>query len=215
MIDGQANLAELGYRHQRIGFNYALRSSGALHANDATFWRAVGRRGGAAAADGHRLDRDRHLPRYVHARVLLPVPIVDLGDAFLEGLAQMRECYMPKAGFTRSTPLRIEETGYPTGPGRTTRPRSSRAAAALVRTAVAYRGTYGITDFRWFGLRDNNSEGPNFQSFFGLLETTTRRSRLSATTAGSSPGTAAADQAAGARAATIHVDAGAHTPSGR
>src|SRR5688572_32333884 len=53
-------------------------------------------------------------------RSLLPnsPPIVNLGDAFLEGLAQMRECYMPKAGFTRSTPLRIEETGYPTGPGR-------------------------------------------------------------------------------------------------
>ena len=40
----------------------------------------------------------------------------------------------------------------------------------LVRTAVAYRGTYGISDFRWFGLRDNNSAGPTFQSFFGLLD---------------------------------------------
>ena len=44
-----------------------------------------------------------------------------------------------------------------------------RAARGFVHAAVAYRGTYGISDFRWFGLRDNNSEGPNFQSFFGLL----------------------------------------------
>ena len=41
--------------------------------------------------------------------------------------------------------------------------------SALVRTAHRYRGTYNITDFRWFGLRDNNSQGPNFQSYFGLL----------------------------------------------
>jgi hypothetical protein len=94
---------------------------------------------------------------------------VNLADAFLEGLAQMRECYMTKAGFTRSTPIRIEETGYPTGPGRPDEAAQARATAALVRTAVAYRGTYNISDFHWFGLRDNNSNGPNFQSFFGLL----------------------------------------------
>ena len=43
------------------------------------------------------------------------------------------------------------------------------AARAFARTANAYRGTYGLTDFRWFGLRDNNSHGPDFQSAFGLL----------------------------------------------
>ena len=26
-----------------------------------------------------------------------------------------------------------------------------------------------VTDFRWFGLRDNNSDGPDYQSYFGLL----------------------------------------------
>jgi hypothetical protein len=38
-----------------------------------------------------------------------------------------------------------------------------------VRTASRYRGTYGIESLNWFGLRDNNSAGPNFQSHFGLL----------------------------------------------
>lgn len=38
-----------------------------------------------------------------------------------------------------------------------------------MHTALAYRGVYDITSFNWFGLRDNNSHGPNFQSFFGLL----------------------------------------------
>jgi hypothetical protein len=75
---------------------------------------------------------------------------------------------MPLAGFGRATPLRVEETGYPTGPGRT-EAAQVRATREFVHAAVAYRGTYNISDFRWFGLRDNNSAGPNFQSFFGLL----------------------------------------------
>jgi hypothetical protein len=75
---------------------------------------------------------------------------------------------MPMAGFGRAAPLRIEETGYPTGPGRSDAGQDG-ALDALVRTAQAYQGTYGITDFRSFGLRDNNSHGPDLQSFFGLL----------------------------------------------
>jgi hypothetical protein len=157
-----------GWRHQRIGFNYAYRSSGTTLGYDAGFWREVGRRGGArlrAATDWVGLDA---YPGTFTPGVLLPVPIADHGDALLEALAQLRECYMPKAGFTRATPIRIEEIGYPTGPGRSEAVQR-RVLREFVRTAVAYRGTYGITDFRWFGLRDNNSEGPNFQSFFGLL----------------------------------------------
>jgi hypothetical protein len=168
VIEAKRTSLRLGYGHQEIGFNYAYRSSGAALGTDAAFWRAVGRRGGARlrrATDWIGLDI---YPGTFTPGLLLPLPIADYGDAFLEGLAQVRECFMPKAGFTRSTPLRVEETGYPTGPGR---PEATqlRATREFVRTAVAYRGTYGISDFRWFGLRDNNSEGPNFQSFFGLL----------------------------------------------
>lgn len=152
-----------GYRHQRIGFNYAWRFG---DRNDAGFWNAVGRLGGARlrrATDWVGID--------IYPGTFVPTlpQVVHLGDAFLEGLAQMRECYMPKAGFTRATPLRIEETGFPTGPGRPGEQTQARAVAQLVKTAVAFRGTYAISDFRFFGLRDNNSMGPDFQSFFGLL----------------------------------------------
>jgi hypothetical protein len=168
VIEAKRTSRRHGYRHQAIGFNYAFRSSGDALATDAAFWRAVGRRGGARlrrATDWVGLDI---YPGTFTPGLLLQVPIEDMGDSFLEGLAQVRECFMPKAGFTRSTPLRIEETGYPTGPGRS-EATQLRATREFVKTAVAYRGTYGISDFRWFGLRDNNSEGPNFQSFFGLL----------------------------------------------
>ena len=168
VIEAKRMSRRLGYDHQEIGFNYAFRSTGAVAADDAGFWRAVGRRGGARlrrATDWIGLDI---YPGTFTPGLLFQVPIVDIGDAFLEGVAQVRECYMPLAGFGRSTPLRIEETGYPTGPGRT-EAAQVRATREFVRAAVDYRGTYGISDFRWFGLRDNNSRGPNFQSFFGLL----------------------------------------------
>jgi hypothetical protein len=169
VIEAKRESRRHGYRWQKIGFNFAWRNGD--YQKDATFWDEVARLGGRRlrrATDFVGIDI---YPGTYAPGILLPgsPPIVSLGDAFLEGLAQMRECFMPKAGFTRSTPIRIEETGYPTGPGRPDEAAQARATAALVRTAVAYRGTYNITDFRWFGLRDNNSEGPDFQSFFGLL----------------------------------------------
>ena len=160
VIEAKRTSRRLGYRHQSIGFNYAWRSAGATASDDARFWSAVGRRGGSRlrrATDWVGLDI---YPGTFTPGVLYPLPVVNLGDAFLEGLAQMRECYMPRAGFGRATPIRVEETGYPTGPGRT-EATQKRALTAFVRTAVAYRGTYGISDFRWFGLRDNNSRGPD------------------------------------------------------
>jgi hypothetical protein len=149
----------LGYRRLRTGFNYAWRFGDA----DADFWRAVG------AAGGKRLRRatdwvgiDTYPGTYV------PASFQNAGDALLEGIAQLRECYMPLAGFGRRTSIHLEELGYPTGPGRSEAVQEA-ALEAFVKTANRYRGTYNVTSLNWFGLRDNNSAGPNFQSFFGLL----------------------------------------------
>jgi hypothetical protein len=168
VIAAKRQSLRLGYRWQQIGFNYAWRN--ADFKSDARFWHDVGKLGGRAlrrATDYVGVDI---YPGTFTPGILLPSspPIKNLGDAWLEGIAQLRRCYMPKAGFERSTPIRIEETGYPTGPGRP-EAAQTRALAAFVHTAADYRGTYNITDFNWFGLRDNNSRGPNFQSYFGLL----------------------------------------------
>jgi len=151
-----------GFAGLEIGFNYAWRFG---DRNDADFWAALGREGGRAlrrSTDWIGLD--------VYPGTFVPSQpeIVNYGDALLEALSQVRECYLPKAGFGPKFPLRIEETGWPTGPGREATDQKE-ILRQFVRTAVDYRGTYGLTDFRWFGLRDNNSMGPNFQSFFGLL----------------------------------------------
>jgi hypothetical protein len=157
----KAEARRRGYRRLQIGFNAFWR----LGASDAAFWRSLGRAGGARlrrATDWVGVDL------YPGTYVPAPGQVVHPGDAFLEGLAQVRECSMPLAGFGRATPLRIEETGWPTGPGRSPATQA-RVLRAFVRTADAYRGTYHITDFRWFNLRDNTSTGPDFESFFGLL----------------------------------------------
>ena len=158
----------LGHDHQTIGFNYAWRFDFADPANDSRFWEAVGRRG------GRRLRRHTDwigvdlYPGTFTPGILFPARIDDFGDAFLEGIAQTRECFMPRAGFGSGTPLRIEETGYGTGPGRSEADQAE-ATGEFARAAHNYRGRYGITDFRFFGLRDNNSAGPSFQQHFGLL----------------------------------------------
>ena len=158
----------LGYTHQRIGFNYAWRFDFIDPANDARFWETLGALGGERLrAHTDWVGVDLYPGTFVPG-VLVPAPIVDIGDALLEGIAQTRECFMPKAGFTMATPLRIEEIGYPTGPGRAEADQLA-ATRAFVESAHSHRGTYHITDFRWFNLRDNNSAGPNFQQYFGLL----------------------------------------------
>ena len=83
----------------------------------------------------------------------------------------------------RRTPIDLEELGYPTGPGRTEaaqrrRWRLRRNPAPLPR----HLRDHGSVN--WFGLRDNNSAGPNFQSYFGLLRDDYSRSPPSTPTGG-------------------------------
>jgi hypothetical protein len=163
VIAAKALARRLHDRQLRIGFNFAWRFD--PHA-DAAFWRTLGRAGGAArrrATDW--VGVDIYPGTYVPPRSA----VRHLGDALLEGLAQVRKCYMPLAGFSARTPMRIEETGSPTGPGRGPGAQS-QAVRAIVGTVNAYRGTYNITDLRWFDLRDNNSRAASLESHFGLLD---------------------------------------------
>ena len=39
----------------------------------------------------------------------------------------------------------------------------------MVRAVHDFRGTYNVTDYRWFDLRDHNTSSLNFQHHYGLL----------------------------------------------
>ena len=76
--------------------------------------------------------------------------------------------YLPLAGIPHTVPLRVSETGYPTGPGRSDAMQVTvmKAAADAVYHA---RGTYNITGFRWFDLRDADSSSSSFERQYGLM----------------------------------------------
>ena len=95
-------------------------------------------------------------------------PAASAGDDTVEALTLLRQCYMPQAGLGRKVGLWVTENGYATNLGRT----ESDQDLALSRTLDAvhrYSGTLGVTDFRWFNLRDNDSTGTDLFSAVGLL----------------------------------------------
>jgi len=146
-----------------IGFNWAYRSPSP--SDDQAFWNYLRDHGGARflrALDWVGLD--------AYPGTFVP-PVEPPGgerDGIVNALSSLRECWMPSAGIGRSVPIHVEETGYPTGPGRT-EDRQVLATQTLVNTINDFRGTYNVSDLRWFDLRDHNSRSQNFQRHYGLL----------------------------------------------
>jgi hypothetical protein len=75
---------------------------------------------------------------------------------------------MRRAGLGRSVAVHVSEAGYPTGPRRSERAQA-RVLRATVAAVMAARRSHGVTDFRWFDLRDADSASRDFQSRYGLL----------------------------------------------
>lgn len=92
-----------------------------------------------------------------------------LTAATVEMLATMRRCFMRLGGLGAATPLWVTESGYDTIPGEFT---AATQRTALVQIVNAIRGaarSYGVTDYRWFNLRDNLSSATGFAQTTGLL----------------------------------------------
>jgi hypothetical protein len=75
---------------------------------------------------------------------------------------------MPLAGLGPRVPIHVSENGYPTGPGRSYE-EQVRAMNAMVRTVHDFRANYGVTDYRWFDLRDGDTASPSFQQQYGIM----------------------------------------------
>jgi hypothetical protein len=90
------------------------------------------------------------------------------GAETVKALALMRRCYFPKAGLGRSTDLWVTENGYVTNLGRT-EASQREALVSTVRAVHRWSGTLGVSDYRWFNLRDNVTGGPGLFDSVGLL----------------------------------------------
>jgi len=151
-----------GFRQLTTGFNWFYRTD---PDSEAGFWSYLRDHGGpafVAAVDWVGLD--------AYPGTVFP-PVEAPGgerDGMVAAMSQLRRCFMPIAGLGTRVPIHVEENGSPTGPGRA-EDAQARSLETMVRAVHDFRGTYGVTDYRWFDLRDHNSASANFQHHYGLL----------------------------------------------
>jgi len=154
----------LGFRQLEIGFNWAYRTD---PSNESSFWHYLRDHGGrrlARSVDWVGLDA---YPGTVFPPVEPPTG-TGFRDGIVNAMSQLRECFMPIARLGGSVPIHVEENGWPTGPGRPEH-EQVHAMRQMVRAVHDFRGTYYVTDYRWFDLRDHNTSSPNLQHHYGLL----------------------------------------------
>jgi hypothetical protein len=162
VITAKKEAKKIGANQLRIGFNWFWRTD---PLNESRFWTGLRDHGGqpfASSVDWVGLD--------VYPGTYFP-PLVTpqmAKGSLINALSVLRQCYMPIAGLGQKIPIHIEENGWPTGPGR---PDGEQANLidTMIRTFHDYAGTYNVTDYRYFALRDADSRSLNFQQHFGIM----------------------------------------------
>ena len=145
-----------------FGFTFAYRWN---PSSDAAFWQTLG-----AAPDAFRralgfVGVDDYPGTFWPPLIL---PTSSPGHELVVALATVRRCYMPMARLGDAVPIWVTENGYQSGAlgddaGQAT------ALEDMVRSAAAVAGTYGVTDYRWFNLRDNVTGSPGIFDTTGLM----------------------------------------------
>jgi hypothetical protein len=179
------------YRQLRFGFTYAYRFTPATDAALFAYLRSHGGRRFRKALGFVGLD--------FYPGTIYPFTL-STGDTYRHELAQaagvVRNCFARMAGIGAATPIWITENGVPTGA--LTPPQQASALRQLVTATHAYSRTFGISDYRWFNLRDSvagsptpalfTTDGllradyvpkPSFGVYRGLIEALGKRSAVS------------------------------------
>ena len=160
VIAARAEADRLGRGDLSIGFSYAYRNSPEA---DNAFWEELGAKGGAAFAAA--VD---HVGLQAYPGLFWPPATTDPAGDVIEAMTLLRDCWMPKAGLGRDVSLWVTENGYATRGG-TGEERQAADLTATLDALARYSGTLGITDYRYFNLRDNRSTGPDLFDAVGLL----------------------------------------------
>ncbi len=162
--EARSALDAIGRRDVELGFSYAFRS--APDSDDALF-EELGARGS---------DRFRAAVDFVGLQAypgLFWPPVIRPGETagseLLEGLVLLRSCYLPKARLGPEVDIAVTENGYATNLGHS----AARQAAEVSETIAAvhrFSGTLGVSDYRYFNLRDNDSDGADLFAAVGVLD---------------------------------------------
>jgi hypothetical protein len=145
-----------------FGFTFAYRWS---PSSDAAFWDTLGAAPKAFRRALGFVGVDDY-PGTFWPPVVAPTS--SPGHELVVALATVRRCYMPKALLADSVPIWVTENGYQSG---ALGDDAGQAAALddMARAAASVAGTYGVTDYRWFNLRDNLTGSPGIFETTGLL----------------------------------------------
>ena len=162
VIAAKAETRRLGYDQLEVGFNWLYRTD---TGSERTFWDHLRDHGGkpfVSALDWIGVD--------AYPGTFFP-PSTAPGTErnFIVNALSLLRCYSQGAGIPASVPIQVQENGFPTGAGRSYE-RQAQTLEAMVRAFHDYRGTYNVSDYRWFNLRDADTGSPNFQQHYGLME---------------------------------------------
>jgi hypothetical protein len=171
LVDGvvaaKREVRRLGLRRLKIGFNWFWHLDPAV---EQAFWESLRKHGGrdfARAVDWIGLDA------YPGTVFPLSVPLGGERDAMVSALRSLR-CFARVPGIPRSTPIKVEENGWPTLPPERGYAEQAARLRGMVRAVHDYRGTFGVSDYRWFNLRDADSASDVLFQHFGLLDSAYR-----------------------------------------
>jgi hypothetical protein len=147
----------------RIGFNWAYQRGPA----EAAFFSSLGKAGGRAFADAVDWVGVDAYPGTWGPALAGGDLASAVRSATIDAMRTLRRTLLPRAGLSRAS-LHFSESGYPTGSGRSEAMQQTVLRAA-VRAVAAARMTYGVTDYRWFDLRDADTADTSFESQYGLM----------------------------------------------
>ncbi|HWH10765.1 MAG TPA: hypothetical protein VG165_06525 [Solirubrobacteraceae bacterium] len=131
---------------------------------EAEFWAELGRDGGEPFVES--LD---YVGVDMYPDVFGPrIPPEELDRAVGWVLRHFRERSLSAAGIPASVPIRICESGWPTGPGRSEQDQAV-AFETIIRAVHRLRGELNITHWELFTLRDADTAHDDMFRHFGIL----------------------------------------------
>jgi hypothetical protein len=152
----------------KVGFTFAYRFN---PQTDAAFWQYLAQHGGERFRLSLGFVGLDDYPGTFYPPVLVAGSPAGgtPGAALSEAIATMRRCYLPMGAIPRSVPIWITENGFPSTAGKVGEARQRQALVEMITATRRVAATYGVTDYRWFNLRDNESTGAGMFDTDGLL----------------------------------------------